>query len=130
MKDLSSENLMVLSYGPGGQAQKTSQQSSGDGIDRDEVLTAYANLLAERDAFRSSDDTVEREGWELGVSVLSRLDDAHASQDRIREILEQIQIENESRVEKVLSACQSMGFGGLGRGIAEASTIKGHNNDM
>ena len=130
MKDFSSENLMVLSYGPGGQTQKASQQSSGFGIDRDAVLTAYANLLARRDVFTLSDDRVEREGWELGVSVLSRLDDAQASQERIREILGQIQIEDESRVEKVLSACQSMGFGELGRGIAEVGitdcTQQGH----
>jgi hypothetical protein len=127
MKDFSSENLMVLSYGPGGQTQKTSQPSSGDGVDRDTVLTAYAILLAQKDVFKSSDGRVEREGWELGVSVLSRLDDAQASQDQIKEILEQIQIEDESRVEKVLSACQSMGLGELGRGIAEVRIWVVHN---
>jgi hypothetical protein len=123
MKDFSSENLMVLSYGPGGQTQQTSQPSSGDGVGRDAVLTAYANLLAQKDVFKSSDGRVEREGWELGVSVLSRLDDAQASRDQIKEILEQIQIEDESRVEKVLSACQSMGLGELGRGIAEVRIL-------
>lgn len=120
MKELSSENLMVLSYGPGGQAQKTSER--GDGIVRDEVLTDYASLLAQRENFRSQDGRVEREGWELAVGVLSRLDNSEASQELTRDIIGQIQIEDENRVEKVLGACQSMGFGELGRGIAEVRT--------
>jgi hypothetical protein len=124
MKDFSSENLMVLSYGPGaGQNQPSSGRDAGGGIDRDAVLTAYADLLAQKEFFRSQDGRVQREGWELGLSVLSRLDDAQTSQDRIRAILEQIQVEDESRVEKVLGACQGMGFGELGRGIAEVRTL-------
>ena len=131
MKEFSSENLMVLSYGPGaGQNQPSSGRDAGGGIDRDAVLTAYADLLAQKEVFRSQDGRVQREGWELGVSVLSRLDDAHTSQDRIRDILEQIQVEDEGRVEKVLSACQSMGFGELGRGIAEVRILRSDSKRM
>ena len=122
MKDFSSENLMVLSYGPG--AGQTQRSGASEGIDRDAVLTAYADLLAQKDMFRSQDGRVQREGWELGISVLSRLDDAQTSQERIRDILERIQVEDEGRVEKVFGACQSMGFGDLGRGIAEVRTPK------
>lgn len=118
MKELSSENLMVLSYGPSGQGQQNSA-SSGDGIDRDAVLSSYAELLAQREAFRSSDGSMEKEGWELGVSVLSRLDDPQTSQERIKTIIDQIHIGDEARVEKVLKQCQLMGFSELGRSIAE-----------
>ena len=118
-KELSSEDLMVLSHGAG----PNLSSESNDGLDRDAILTGYADLLAEKDDFRSSGGKVEREGWELAIGVLGRLDDSDTAQERIREILERIQISDEARVEKVLDVCQGMGFGELGRGIAEVFSL-------
>ena len=115
VNELSPENLLVLSsFG-----QKQSSSGVEGGVDHDAVLTAYANLLAQKDVFRSQDGRVEREGWELSVSVLSRLGDREASEQRTKEVLEQVDIDDESGVEKVVGACQSMGFGKLGRDTAE-----------
>ena len=113
----SSEDLMVLSHGAGDALGQNDGRSQG--IDRDALLTSYADLLASKAVFHSSDGSIEREDWDLAVSVLSRLDDTEAAQERIRAVLERIDIKGEARLEKVLQVCQGMGFGGLGRGIAE-----------
>ncbi|KAK3708803.1 hypothetical protein LTR37_011324 [Vermiconidia calcicola] len=112
-RGFSSEDLMVLSHGPG--ANQQSRTAVTNGIDRDEQLTSYSDLLAERDRF-----TDEKEGWELAISVLGRLDDSDAAQERIRAVLEAIDVhQGEERVEKVLNVCTAQGLEGLGRGIAE-----------
>ncbi|KAK5113988.1 hypothetical protein LTR62_003111 [Meristemomyces frigidus] len=113
---LSSEDLMVLSHGPGSQRGNTTHSS---GVNRDDILTCYATLLAERDVFRSSDGRTEREGWELAVPVLGRLDDEVAGQQKLTEILEQLDLSNETRVDKILSACQSLELEDQSRTIAE-----------
>ncbi|KAK5121311.1 hypothetical protein LTR85_005477 [Meristemomyces frigidus] len=108
----SSEDLMVLSHGAGHQPR------SGE-VERDEVLSEYAGLLAERDVLRSSDGKLEREGWELAVAVLGRLGDERAGQVRIGELLERIELSDETRVDKVLDACRNLELVEQARGIAE-----------
>lgn len=110
----SAEDLMVLSHGPGQQ-----HPSSPESVDRDEVLTTYADALAARDVFESSDGKVVREGWELAVSVLGRLGDIQASQDRIATVLAGIHFDDGARVDKVLQLCANMGFERQARDIAE-----------
>lgn len=109
----SSEDLMVLSHGVGQR-----EKGSGD-VDRDEVLSEYAELLAEKDVFKSSDGKFEREGWGLAVSVLGRLDDRDAAQSKIAELLDALQLNEEARVDKVLALCGSMGLSEQTRSIAE-----------
>ena len=93
-------------------------QSSQD-VDRDEVLTSYADLLAAKDVFRSSDGKVEKEGWELAVSVLGRLDDQNAAQQKIADVLDAIEFQDDGRVDKVLELCSNLGLETQARGIAE-----------
>ena len=121
-KGFSSEDLMVLSHGrpPGGQQRQDDEEG---GIDRDAGFADYAELLAEKDGFQSEDGSIQKEGWELALGVLSRLDDIDTAEDQIRGILERVQIDDESRVETVLQVCQSMGWAELGRGIAEVSIL-------
>ena len=111
----SSEDLMVLSHGPGQQHQ----ESEAGEVDRDTILTEYAELLAAKAVFESKDDVTEREGWEMAVEVLGRLDDAHAAQTRITALLDGMQFADEAKVDKVLELCGQMGFSELAQGIAE-----------
>lgn len=113
----SSEDLMVLSHGPG---QESSESSD---ITRDGVLTDYAELLAAKHIFRSKDDKVEREGWELAVSVLGRLDDVQIGQSKVSEILDSIELADEARTEKVLGFCVEIGLEEQARGIAEVCPL-------
>ncbi|KAK3055111.1 hypothetical protein LTR09_003664 [Extremus antarcticus] len=114
-RGFSTDDLLVLSHGPG--ARQLPYNS--EGIVRDDVLTSYAALLAEREKYVAADGKIEREGWEVAISVLGRLDDTKAAEDRIRALLEAMEVEDEPRVEKVLAVCAGMGFEQLGRGIAE-----------
>ncbi|KAK3672724.1 hypothetical protein LTR78_007310 [Recurvomyces mirabilis] len=113
---LSSEDLMVLSHGPGTQI---GNGSKNNGVDRDEILAAYADMLAQREVLRSEDRRTEREGWELAVMVLGRMDDEISSQQKITELLEEIELSDEARVDKILSACQGLDLVEQARAIAE-----------
>jgi hypothetical protein len=114
-RGFSSDDLMVLSHGPGSKQLL----KLGDGIDRDDVLISYSELLAQKDKFVTEDGKIEREGWELAVSVLSRLDNAETAQARIKAVLEAMEVDDRTRVEKVLAVCAGQGFADLSRGIAE-----------
>ena len=109
----SGEDLMVLSHGAG-------PQKSHDGeLDHDEVLGRYADMLADHDVFEASNPADEREGWEVAVSVLGRLEDKEAAQAKIADIFDQMEFEDGSRVDKVLGLCADMGLDEQSRGIAE-----------
>lgn len=112
----SSEDLMVLSHGPSLQKQDTD-------IERDDVLLQYADRLAEREAFQVASGSGTKEGWELAVSVLGRLDNANAAQSRIGALLEGIKLDDDVRVDKVLILCSDLGLVEQARAISEVCNI-------
>ncbi|KAK4503610.1 hypothetical protein PRZ48_004525 [Zasmidium cellare] len=102
----SREDLMLLSTGP-------SNQTAQDGTDPDEVLSQYADLLSRKQQIG------DREGWELAVAVLNRLDQSQDAGQKIRQLLERLELNEESRVDKVLQVCDELGQAEQRRGIAE-----------
>lgn len=112
----SSEDLMVLSHGPSLQKQDTD-------IERDDILLQYADRLAEREAFQVAGGSGTKEGWELAVSVLGRLDNANAAQSRIGGLLEGIKLDDDVRVDKVLTLCSDLGLVEQARAISEVCGI-------
>lgn len=92
----SREDLMLLSTGP---ANHTVQ----DGTDPDELLSEYADLLSRKDQVQN------REGWELAVAVLNRLDQSQDAGQKIGELLERLDLVEETRVDKVLQICDRLG---------------------
>ena len=110
----SSEDLMVLSHGP-------SSHTFNDGIVRDGALEAYADLLAARQSFQTADGVTAREGWELAVAVLGRLDDEATAQRKIADLLERIELDDEASVDKVLTLCGELGLTEQARVISEVS---------
>ncbi|EMC99101.1 hypothetical protein BAUCODRAFT_65665 [Baudoinia panamericana UAMH 10762] len=109
----SSEDLMVLSHGPDRQLHQMPSQ-----VDRDEVLIEYADHLARKDVLRSSNG-VEREGWELAVSVLGRMPNEEAAQHKVGEILQKLEVKEDARVDKILRACLDLGLAEEARAISE-----------
>ncbi|KAF2768864.1 hypothetical protein EJ03DRAFT_383117 [Teratosphaeria nubilosa] len=109
----SSEDLMVLSHGPGQGGARRGE------VEGDEVLSEYANLLAEKAELKSQDERIVREGWELAIAVLGRLDDSAASSEKIRELLDRIALTDEARVDNILAACSAQGLSEQARAIAE-----------
>ncbi|KAF2719636.1 hypothetical protein K431DRAFT_272455 [Polychaeton citri CBS 116435] len=111
--ELSSEDLLVLSYGPGAK-----RPLAGD-MDRDTALGDYADLLAKRQQFTGTDSRIAREGWELAVSVLRRLSNGQLAERKISEIVDKIELTDEERVEKVLMVCNELGLLEQVRSISE-----------
>lgn len=113
-----SEDLMVLSHGSG-------QNTHFGGVERDTLLSTYADQLAEKSVLRSSDGKVEKEGWELAIAVLGRMNDVKASQRKIAKLLDHIELTDEVRVNRVLTACGEQGLLDQVKALAEryADTI-------
>lgn len=112
MQAFSSEDLMVLSHGPG-------QRAPVGVINRDDVLSEYADVLAEKPTFRGSDGRVERDGWEVACAVLGRLDNADDGQTKVAELLDRVRLDTEQSVDKVLALCNGLEMGDQGRRLAE-----------
>jgi hypothetical protein len=106
---LSENDLMVLSYGQDGNV-------SGR-LRKDDILTAYAEGLFRRPKLRN--DTGVREGWELALEVLSRLDDANTMRKMVSELLDRLPLDNIDRVDKVVLLCTDLGLENEGRKISE-----------
>ena len=103
-------DLMVLSHG---------QSQEKTGLDRDEVLGAYADMLAKREEYASSDGQNVREGWEMAVRVSSRLNSADAAERRIGQMFDRMTFESTQQVDKALAVCNELGLAGQVRKISE-----------
>jgi hypothetical protein len=106
---LSGEDLMVLSYG---------QAPVDKGIDRDDVLATYANALFRRGELEDKASSSRREGWEIGVQVLSRLHNtARANQD-LYQLLSTMPLTSRGRVDKLLALCKDLDLAEQARKIS------------
>lgn len=112
----SREDLMLLSTGPPTQAPQ-------DGTDPDQLLSEYADLLSKKQQVQ------DREGWELAVAVLNRLDQSQDAGNKIAELLDRLELVEETRVDKVLQVCDELGLAEQRRSLAEVS-LKIHVNNI
>ena len=118
-------DLMVLSY----DQLKTETW-------KDDVLVDYAQSLFGRELLRGedtngntfiqsgADESVRREGWELGILVLGRLDDMRLCNKKLGELLESLPLDSTSRVDKLLRICREIGLEGRALNIAEVLWIR------
>lgn len=105
-------DLMVLSY---------NNQQPRTGLSKDDLLIAYADQLASRDVLRSADNKVVREGWEMAVRVLERLEDHQRRDSRIEAIFRDLKLDSPERVDKITRLCHSMGLPKHAQNIALVS---------
>lgn len=113
-------DLMVLSY--------TEQQRSG--VSKDDVLVAYAKHLTTKGQISSQDGKTTREGWELAIQILGRLDDSVLANGRIEQILDDLPLQSAERVDKITQLCHNMGLSQHAVGIALVSTIVTASHDL
>ena len=100
-------DLMVLSYGAG-----------KDDINRDEILQEYAVSLFGRDDLRNS--TGESiEGWEMSLGILRRMDDTALMAESIEDLLNQLDVTEQWRAEKVINLCTDLNLPEEARKISE-----------
>lgn len=108
MNNFNESDLMVLSYGQDKQR-----------LGKDEILVEYADALSERDLLRSEQYDIEREGWELSVQILGRLDDDVLSSTKICQLLDELPLDSGERVDNLLNICSELGLDLQTRKIAE-----------
>ncbi|KAL1878392.1 hypothetical protein Plec18167_004464 [Paecilomyces lecythidis] len=107
---LSENDLMVLSYGQDGNAATRRLQ-------KDDILVAYAEGLFGRRQFENEDGV--RDGWEVSLEILSRLDDADTMQKKVSEILDKIPLDTAEQMDKVVLLCTELGLDNEGRRVSE-----------
>ncbi|KAJ9495470.1 hypothetical protein LTR99_010186 [Exophiala xenobiotica] len=95
---LNEDDLMVLSYG----AEK-------QGLTKDDVLRGYADQLFDKDILRMPDGSTI-EGWEVAISVVTRLDDREAMRTAVGGFLDQLQVVSQDRAEKLTNLCSDLGL--------------------
>lgn len=106
-------DLMVLSYG---QEEHASL--------RDGLLAEYAEALFGREAFHQPCRKASKEGWELAIGVLSRLDDSDKAKYRkVCELLRRIPLGSDARVDKILDICHEFGMDREAHSIAEVGSF-------
>ncbi|KAH0564881.1 hypothetical protein GP486_001720 [Trichoglossum hirsutum] len=119
MTGFDKSDLMVLSFG----------QSKKD-ISKDDVLVEYAEGLFRRDKLggchdggsadaRRSKETVLREGWEIGVQVLGRLDDSALANKKLGDLLEVLPLTSSESVDKLLDICNKLSLASQAWKISE-----------
>jgi len=102
---------MVLSY--------TEQQRGG--VSQDDILIAYSKLLTSRDQIVSQDRKTVKEGWELAIQVLGRVEDTFLANERIERILDQLPLQSGNQVDKITQLCHNLGLSKQALGIALVS---------
>ncbi|KAL4930513.1 putative nuclear pore complex subunit Nup85 [Aspergillus undulatus] len=106
---LSNDDLMVLSYGQDDNATR--------GVSRDDILSAYASGLSERKSIEN--ETGAREGWELALEILSRLDDNQKMQKSVSELLNKLSLDTAEQMDKIVLLCSELGLDKEGRRVSE-----------
>ena len=99
-------DLMVLSYG---QEERR--------VHKDDILINYASGLFDREVFEHASEM--REGWEIALEVLSRLDDRDTLQKKVDHLLDSIPLDTPERMDKVVLLCTELGFDAESRKVSE-----------
>ena len=103
-------DLMVLSYGGNQQAKKWKAT---------DITIQYSELLSQKPNIWSADKRTQREGWELAVQILSRLEDRQAVNAKLKDLLNSLALDSSDRVDKVLNLCTRLDLNESARNIAQ-----------
>ena len=99
-----------------------SQSSQVDDI-KDSTLIVYASALGERDKIESTPSLghpkIVREGWEMAIEVLGRLDSVARSEQEVGHLLGDLALDSDARVNKILRLLKDLSMAGLAGNIAE-----------
>ena len=105
-------DLMVLSYA-----------QPGKGPSKDGILVSYAESLFDRGVMTDATTRDTKEGWQLSLQILNRLDDQSLSAGRIASFLGAIPVKSDERADKLISLCRSYVLRKEARDIAEVCAL-------
>ena len=109
MNQFDQSDLMVLSY----------TEPSRTAVSKDGLQLAYSGLLATRGQLVGKEGHPSREGWEIAIQMLGRLDDSITANERIEKIINDLPLESAVRVDKITQLCHNMGLAHYALTIAE-----------
>ncbi|KAI4100979.1 MAG: hypothetical protein LQ339_005300 [Xanthoria mediterranea] len=109
MNGFDQSDLMVLS----------SHSRPEEGLSSDGILIDYASALFERPVLGKVAVADQVEGWEIAMQILSRLDDEEVGIKKLSELLQQLPLTSDKRVDRLLHLCQNYGLDGEAAMIAE-----------
>lgn len=92
-------DLLVLSYG-----------QEKQGISRDGILVEYAEELFDKGEIQGQGKKEAKEGWEMSLQILARLEDTSVANKKVVELLGDLPLESDKRVDKILDICQGFGL--------------------
>jgi hypothetical protein len=87
---------------------------------KDQTLITYARSLAQRGQLKAAG--VTREGWELSIAVLGRLDSAARSEEMVGDFLKDLPLDSTPTVDKLWRLLNDIGMTGHAENIAEVSS--------
>jgi len=117
MGSLSPEDLNTLGV--------QSSPSKADGI-KDQTLIAYSRSLLNLDELvcpTAGKGEMIREGWELSLAILGRLDSTQRSEEKIGEFLSQFELDSAQTVDKLWSLLNDLGMTQYAENTAEVRNI-------
>lgn len=89
------------------------------GISRDGIMVEYADRLFQKDEIKVPREKSSREGWELSIQVLARLEDRSMADKKVVDLLSQLPLVSDLRVDTILDICQDFGMDREAGNIAE-----------
>ncbi|KAF1924826.1 uncharacterized protein M421DRAFT_71604 [Didymella exigua CBS 183.55] len=101
-------DLMVLSY----------NEQPRTGATKDDLQIAYSQALSAKGTLTSQDGQTVKEGWELAVQVLSRLDDSITASQRIENIINGLPLDSVEQVDRITRLCYAMNLNAQAISIA------------
>jgi hypothetical protein len=114
MDQFDQSDLMVLSY---------TEQQQPKGVTKDDLLVAYSQLLAAKGQITGGQGQTSKEGWEIAVQSLGRMDDSITADERIERILNELPLESSTRVDKITQLCYNLGLSQHAVSIAQVSLL-------
>jgi hypothetical protein len=119
LEDLDMDDLEVLGMDPGAPDEI-------DGI-KDSTLVQYAQALADYEGLSSVKDRsgASREGWELSISVLGRMDSPERSEEMVRDLVEhlvqELHVDSNAMVDRLWLLLNELGMIGFAEDTTEVS---------
>ncbi|EKD21376.1 uncharacterized protein L3040_000588 [Drepanopeziza brunnea f. sp. 'multigermtubi'] len=103
----------------------SSSPSKVDGV-KDKTLVAYANSLAKRGEMRAtvSGRAQTRDGWEISIAILGRLDSTERAKDLIRDFLGKFSLDSATTVDKLWKLLNDIDMPHHAEQIAESYATK------
>ncbi len=124
LEDLDMDDLEVLGMDPGAPDEI-------DGI-KDSTLVQYAQALADYEGLSAVKDKsgTSRDGWELAISVLGRMDLPERSEEMVRDLvehlIEELHVDSNTMVDKLWTLLNELGMIVYAEDTAEVSGVAKH----